>query len=252
VAAEQLANKEKFKALGIYNEVTIDPYWETPEFEDFVSESLTDVRFLHITGGEPFIIPEVLNILDQVLYLRDTINLSFNTNLTRVSDRLMERLKQFKNLNLYVSLEGVGDMNDYIRYPSKWAEILDNIERFRTQAPNAVINVQHVFQHTSVYAFPELAEFQTENNFRLFPTLIQGRDFLTFESVPPADLERFRQWVANTNLITEEHRNFMSNTIKNVEFDPELHRKFVNYTNLLDSIRGTDYNKIFNPSPTDR
>jgi organic radical activating enzyme len=248
IAAEQRANKQQFMDLGIYNEVELDPYWETDEFSQFIDSSLQHVKFLHITGGEPFIIPQVLNILDRVLPNANNINLSFNTNLTRVSDALLDRLAQFKNLNLYVSLEGTGLMNDYVRYPSKWADILKNIERMRNQAPNATLNVQHVFQHTSVYAFPELAKFQTQNQFRLFPTLIQGRDFLTFDSVPPADLDRFRIWLNNTDLVTEEHRTFMTNTINAANFDLALYRRYRQYVSVLDGIRGNNYDEIFKPA----
>ena len=252
VAAEQRAHKQQFMDLGIYNEVDLESYWETDEFKRFTETSLKDVRYLHITGGEPFIIPEVLTILDRVLHRANSINLSFNTNLTRVSDALLDRLGQFKNLNLYISLEGVGAMNDYVRYPSKWADIVKNIERVQDQAPNAVLNVQHVFQHTSVYAFPDLAKFQTQNQFRLFPTLIQGRDFLTFESVPPADLDRFQTWLKTTDLVTEEHRAFMLNTVNSVQFDPALHQRYRQYVSVLDNIRGNNYDEIFNPSAVDK
>ena len=251
IAAEQIANKQRFMDIGMFQEVHMEPYWETEKFKNFVDTSLQDARYLHITGGEPFIIPEVLHILDRVMPNCDTINLSFNTNLTRVSDRLLERLSQFKNLNLYVSLEGVGEMNDYIRYPSRWEDLLANIDRIQTRAPQAVINVQHVFQHTSVYALPKLAQFQTERGFRLFPTLIQGKDFLTFATVPPGDLEQFRVWLADTDLLTEEHRSFMLNTIKDVKFNQDLFVQFRKYVNLLDSIRGTRYNKIFRPGRVD-
>ena len=252
VAAERTAHKQRFMDLKMYFEVDIEPYWETDEFKRFTETSLKDVRYLHITGGEPFIIPEVLNILDQVVARADYINLSFNTNLTRVSDALLDRLSQFKNLNLYISLEGVGAMNDYVRYPSKWADIVENIERIRSRAPRAVLNIQHVFQHTSVYAFPALAEFQNQNQFRLFPTLIQGNDLLTFDTVPSADLDRFRTWLETTDQVTEEHRTFMLNTINAAQFDPALHQRYREYINTLDDIRGNNYDEIFNPSAVDK
>ena len=254
VAAEQEANQSKFKHLGLYNNINVsnEHWWESPEFEKFSERLLKDARWIHMTGGEPFIIPEVVSLLDKLLPKKDTVRISFNTNLTKVSEKLLSRLSQFKNLNLNISLEGVEEMNDYIRYPSKWEDIVSNIDLIKNKVPLAILAVQHVLQHTSVYALPELVNFYSKYNMRLFLTTVQGDEFLTFKSVPPSDLLKFRVWAATCELLDNDCRNLIINSIDQTEFDPKLYTRYRSYVEMLDSIRGNDYYKIFKVAGTHR
>lgn len=248
IAAEQEANQEKFKHLGLYNNfgVSNNYYWETPEFEKFAEEVLKDVQWIHMTGGEPFIIPEVLMVLERLLPRKNEVKISFNTNLTKLSDKLINLLSQFSKIDINISLEGIGDMNDYVRYPSKWQDVVDNIDLLKEKVPQAVLAVQHVFQHTSVYALPALVDFYNQYGMRIHLTTVQGHEFLTLNSVPPKDLAKFKDWAENCKTLESTQRTLVLNAIAQTVYDPKLYTKFRTYVEMLDEIRGTNYYKIFN------
>lgn len=252
IALERSQNFTKFQSIGIVDEdVHYDYYWEKPEFWEFSEKIFKDARRVNITGGEPFIIPEVLKIIDSLLPKKDTVKLSFNTNLTKVSDKLIDCLRPFKNLIIHVSLEGVGKMNDYLRFPSKWSDISENITKIKTQLPNAYLLVNHTFQHTSIYALPNLWSYCDQQDIEIKKTSVQGDPMLSLNSVPPKDLAIFKNWVNTSDLLDKNLVTELNSFIENSVFDSALHKRFYNYVGVLDQIRGTNFVKVFNPSQID-
>jgi radical SAM protein with 4Fe4S-binding SPASM domain len=245
IAIERSQNFTKFQAIGIdARNVHNEHFWETSEFWEFSEKLFKDARRVNITGGEPFIIPEILKIIDRLLPKKDTVILSFNTNLTKVSDKLIDHLRPFKRLAIVVSLEGVDKMNDYLRFPSKWNDILENFIKIKTQLPNAHISVNHTFQHSSIYALPGLIEFCASREIELHLTSVQGDDRLTIDSVPQQDIDKFKIWLTNTKHLPAMRQQIF-NFIDNCTYNPVLHKKYVEYVDVLDEIRGTDYYKVF-------
>lgn len=243
---ERSQNLEKFQAINLPAEnVKCDYYWEDPAFWEFSEKLFKDARRVNITGGEPFIIPEVTNIIAKLLPKKDTVNLSFNTNLTKVSDKLINLLREFKHLSIVISLEGVEEMNDYLRYPSEWGQLLENFTKVKTQLPNAHVTVNHTFQHSSIYAIPNLATFCLKNKIDLFLTSVQGNERLTINSVPPEDLARFKTWAETTDSLTNTVQRQILGFIKTYNYNSQLHCDYYNYVTLLDEIRGTDYYGVF-------
>ena len=45
------------------------------------------------------------------------------TNGTKLPDSTLDILQKFKNMNIYLSVDGIGPHNNYIRSGSKWEEV---------------------------------------------------------------------------------------------------------------------------------
>jgi len=91
---------------------------------DFINK-VKSLKRLHFGGGEPLYNKEMTKLLKYCVeqnYAKN-IELSYNTNLTFLSDEIMELWKEFKNVKLLVSIDGYADLNHYIRYPSNWGDI---------------------------------------------------------------------------------------------------------------------------------
>jgi sulfatase maturation enzyme AslB (radical SAM superfamily) len=230
----------------------VKPYWEDPGFLEFLRPHLVTARRINVSGGEPLILPMTLEFLELLIELgRTDVILQFTTNFTRISDRMIEKLKLFKNLDLIISLEGIGLMNEYLRYPSRWAEIEDNIRRFNASGNVTLRRIHHVLQHTSAYALPPLVEWCQQNNMHLTLTYVQGNQSLTPQSIPPNDLVKFINWARDTSFMTDRLWSPIQSAILNLEntqFDEELFVQFRQYISALDQSRGTNYDAIFNPA----
>jgi len=243
VYVERVQHREIYSTIGIYPyNPRITPWWEDERFLDFCSQRLHRVRRINFTGGEPFLIPEVLAILDRI---DKNVTVSFNTNLTKVSDQLLDQLKKFNSIEIVISLEGIGAMNDYVRYPSRWSDIVDNLALVRSQLPNAGISVNHTLQHTSVYALPALAKWIKEHGLTFYMTTVQGFDYLDLNSVLPEDLDKFQHWVQNTTDIDQQQHEFLLNQINQATYSARLNRRFQSYIEVLDQIRKNSFAEVF-------
>lgn len=57
-----------------------------------------------LTGGEPFVYPKLLNVIE--LLLKNNIAVSICTNATLITESFLDRLKKYNNLHFNVSLDG--------------------------------------------------------------------------------------------------------------------------------------------------
>ena len=97
----------------------------------YVLNTLPHVDRLKILGGEPTLDPKVQEVLDEAIRIgRDDIYLDITSNLTNVTDRWLESLGRFKDVQLQFSIDATEKTNEYIRSPSKWVQVEENIRRY--------------------------------------------------------------------------------------------------------------------------
>ncbi len=114
----------EYKKIGLYSN---DEKFEYTNF-DFIN--LDDLQRFYVAGGEPSAQIEFYNFLEKCIE-KNKIDFEFtiNTNAAKYSDKLLKLLKHFSNLNINVSLEGYDKVNHYVRWPSNWIQIVNNLQR---------------------------------------------------------------------------------------------------------------------------
>ena len=100
------------------------------EWESF-ERMLPYARKIKLIGGEPTVATDMFKLLDIATKTghAEHIELSFYTNITNMQDRWLEQLSKFEKVIVNCSLEGMEDMNDYLRPPSKWASVWKNFDK---------------------------------------------------------------------------------------------------------------------------
>lgn len=99
----------------------------TPDHQEGISLNVEDyehVRLIKFVGGEPMIYPKFITLLDFLIEhdLQSKIRIQVFTNASWVpKDKIKDRLKQFDEVTISLSIDGVGQVNDYSRWPSKWS-----------------------------------------------------------------------------------------------------------------------------------
>jgi len=245
IATEYIQHQSQYNNVGIFmNTTTIDRWWENEQSLANLSNMLHSIRNCAFSGGEPLIVPELIKILD---LLDPECNLIFISNLTKVSDVLLEKLSRFKSVKIQVSCEGTDNHNEYVRFGSKWSTIQNNILKLQ-QYKNIHIEVHHVLQHTSIFALPALLEWCQQNNLQISSGLVYehsypGPGVLGINSAHPSDVNQFKNWLS-----TATPNAHLATWIQHYVYDPLLNTQFHNYVTMLDSIRGTDFYKTFNPT----
>jgi len=102
------------------------------ERSDFSIVNFTNLKKLYVAGGEPTAMTEFYEFLDLCIQQNKTdFEFLINTNATKLSNRFKKQLKEFSNIQFIVSIEGVGPLNHYIRWPSDWNTIVENMNYLR-------------------------------------------------------------------------------------------------------------------------
>jgi hypothetical protein len=92
-------------------------------------ELYPNVKRIAFVGGEPTIHEEAVRMCQELIRLdrAKNITISYVTNLTGLNPELIKIWNEFKSVHLTVSIDGVGKVNEYIRYPFKWKKIESNV-----------------------------------------------------------------------------------------------------------------------------
>lgn len=107
------------------------------EIDDYDWFNLEHVTF---TGGEPMLNQSTLLILKK---LNPECNVHFHSNGTqRPSNDYLIEFAKFKSFDITFSIDDVEEQFEYLRWPAKWSEVIENILWCRENCP---LNVRFEF-----------------------------------------------------------------------------------------------------------
>jgi MoaA/NifB/PqqE/SkfB family radical SAM enzyme len=215
-------------------------WWDNPETFQKLIKTVKNLKVLKFAGGEPMMVPETLEVLKAA---NPNTMIYFSTNMTRFTEELWQVLQKFEYINATVSLEGIEEHNNYIRYGSNWPVIHQGILRLRTMNNVKILNIGHVLQHTSVYTLPKLIDYCNEFQLNLMTNEVYSpKGHLTINSVSERDYEIF------LNKLNENTKDEIIRWTKKYNFDINLHNLYQSYVSALDEIRKTNYQSVFQPN----
>ena len=120
---------------------------------DNICHMSKNVRHLTIQGGEPSIMPEFEYYFQYLKdnELIDNIEVDCISNLTNVNTKFYKLLSEFKSVKLDVSLDAYGDACNYIRFPSNFDKIEQNLLSLIDK--KIQVNLQISLQTLSMFNF---------------------------------------------------------------------------------------------------
>ena len=126
------------------------------------------MKQLYFAGGESTIIPEHYELLEKCIEMgyAKNIELRYNSNGVEMPDQLFEMWSQFKRVIFYFSLDNIYEMNDYIRFPSKFHEIEKQMERIDKTSDNVFVTFACALQALNIYYLPDFIKWKIEKNFK--------------------------------------------------------------------------------------
>jgi len=106
---------------------------ENDQFWSEIDQHLTDIRYIEFTGGEPFMIDQHFDMLQGMVDrgIAGQVEIHYNTNGTQYPERGEQIWRHFKTVEIAFSLDDVGERFEYQRSNAVWANVCDNIDRFR-------------------------------------------------------------------------------------------------------------------------
>jgi len=139
----------------LYNWHTSDHYWVQ------MDNNIEQIRKLYIVGGEPLMIDRHYEFLQKCVDQGHAKNIivEYNTNLTNIPQRAWDVWKHFKQVNIGASIDGVGDINYYMRPPSRFDKIYENLIKVSQAEGNFKVWIAATINVFNVLHFPEFMEW---------------------------------------------------------------------------------------------
>lgn len=120
-------------------------------------DKLSDLECVSFLGGEFFFFKDNDKIIEKIIERK--LKCTITTNCTTATGVLYEKLKSINEVEFRFSVDGVGTVNDFIRYPSQWEQIENNIKCFQKDFKKAEKCLSTVVQPLNLQFLPELFEW---------------------------------------------------------------------------------------------
>lgn len=142
----KMCNSTSSSLIGI-EEQQKDPLitLEHTAIEEIKRNITCNTTELYILGGETTVMDEVLDLIEYVDKNNYIENLHFRTNIngTVLPNVFLSAITKFKMTSIAVSIDGYDEVNNYIRYPSKWSKIEQNLSTlYQLALENISINLR--------------------------------------------------------------------------------------------------------------
>jgi organic radical activating enzyme len=196
------------------------------------------VRRLSFLGGEPFKTSTHVEILKEIKNPKN-VKLHYITNASIFpDDETLKLLLSFQSLALNVSIDGIDDHFNYIRWPLQWKQIVENLEKFNNLKKH--MNIHLVTSYTinpfNVFYTKEYSEWATLFGFNNWFKQGHGsQGIINLNCVPPSlNRELIKKYGAGS------HEDKLTRYFDKNDFD-----KFINYIEFHDKARKLSWRDTF-------
>ena len=236
--------EEENKKLGL---PPIDEQWQ---YQDFPYDKIdfNTVKRIYWAGGEPTVMPEFYAFLRRCVDQKQTnFDLCIGTNGMKISNTLIDLLKEFPRVTFSISFDGYEKINDYIRWGSNFDTVRDNCHRIVNEGH--YLAFQTVFSLYNATRIHEIYEFY-DREFPGLNSLVQPAGRLNSHLGPwnnplreqvlesmyrCQETKVYYNGGRNTDALVTE----MINRYKNYECNLDVLSKFFQYNDQLDQARGS-------------
>ena len=224
-----------------------------------IKNEISNIKRFYFTGGEPTINHTHRELLQYTIdngYAKDLI-LDYNTNMAGVPGAIFKQWKEFKEVNLGMSIDGIYEHFEYIRYPGKWNTAYKNMKRIdNSEFTNLKASVTMTVSIMNVLHLLDMQWWMREQNWNTINSNIivhnlYGPDYLNTQNIPKSMKSyinnRYRKFYVDIRKkwpddnawisLTETRLEAVLTHMNSVEDDPSQWKTFFASGNKLDEIR---------------
>ena len=247
---------------GTYDVEGIVDWYNGSALWDYITNNLKTIDRYYFTGGEPTINLKHRELLQLIIDkgLSKGVWLEYNTNMAGIPSKVFEQWKQFRQVNIGMSIDGIYEHFEYIRSPGKWSVAERNMRRLDTEpgfnrvhasitCTLGMYNVLHILDMIWWYAEQNWTRLQKWIDIRN----LYGPRHLNIQNLPPEAKQfvdrRYKQfinamhsrWTAESDhhwkRKTEHNLNAILQHMWEVESDPAELAHFKQWTDKMDRVR---------------
>lgn len=241
---DKLQNKLTFDITS-YDTIEGFRWPEREEFWEDLLQHCDNVKTFYINGGEPTLIKQHFKFLQRLADMgRTDVKLWYNINMTNMNEEIIDIWRQFDHVKVSCSIDDLEERNEYIRYPTKWEDVMRNFLRLKEE--NFELDVTQTVSWMNYSTLGDFYNFfHREHGVWVHHNYVYDPDILSPAVLPKAMRDEIHSKFGNTfpDWKLNEFKNMFGGSDK-----PEKWKQALEYTRNLDEIRGqniSDYLREF-------
>jgi organic radical activating enzyme len=143
------------------NEITVKDWFETETFDDNVNPQISNLVTIYMTGGEPTLIKKNYDIMQRLIDTgqNSKVTLIINTNMTNTNYKFYDLIKRFNKVIIQMSIDAIGDLATYIRYPTEFKTVDKTINDLLSLGNNITLRAGPVIQVLNLNKLVDMFEY---------------------------------------------------------------------------------------------
>lgn len=143
-----------------------------------------NLKSLSFLGGEPLYDKNIYRILQMLIDNSNVdCDVSFVTNgSVKLSKSQLDIFSKFKNLGICVSIDGIGPVFEYMRFPTKWDTVVENLQQYKSVARH--LSVSYTVSNVNVLYYQETVDWFNSQNLAFNHNLVQNPRYYNVNSLP--------------------------------------------------------------------
>ncbi len=162
------------------------------EFIRQLDEFIPHLQNSHFLGGEPFLIPQYLDIWERMIELNPKISISVQTNGTVMNERIMRILDKM-SFSIAVSIDSIEkDTYEQIRVNAKFERVMENIRQLKQYCvrKGKMLTISYCPMQQNWHQLPAVVEFCNDLNVEVFFNTVTLPVKCALNYLPAAGLEK--------------------------------------------------------------
>jgi organic radical activating enzyme len=224
--------------------------FDWPKGDDFVSwcnQHLPQAIHIKLTGGEPFIIPWIKEVIERIPDpQKEKCVLHFTSNLTVINPALFEYFRKFKQVWLSVSAEGTHETHEYLRYGHTWQKLASNLKLVQDmKIKNLILKINHVIQTPSFHSIMDMTNFFDSIGLEIHPIMLTSPKHFHISALTEHSKKKFLSDTEDYVGPNKEFINFVRNaTQENIKQDKTLTADCIKHLDKFDKVRKNSHRDI--------
>lgn len=227
-----------------WDSLNLNNWPENPEvwrqFRIFVPK----LRRVYLTGGEPFLVSQNKEFLKFCIDSGHAshIQLRYSTNGTIWDTDLPAMWSKFEKVTLNFSIDGLDEVNNYIRFPARWNQLMKNLELAKQASTIAPIHISisTAVQVYNIFQITDLISFFRAKGLPVYLDLVHQPTYLSLGVLSPEISKKAKlKLQSEIDYPGVSGLTHLLNSAKHHEWE-----QFLAYTKKLDEIHGQDISKV--------
>ena len=210
----------------------------------WTDHDLANVQKINFFGGEPLLDKQHVIMLQRLVDSKRAkdITLFYSTNCQqRASKQLVKLWSQFKRLEIFFSIDAMGEQFHYLRWPGDWDRVQRNLDWFET-LPKQYPNVDWYFRGSqcvsmlNVASYWHTADWLRDRFGGVYFNIVDHPSYLRMTGLPDAARRQIKHKIVDDSIRQYLHIE---------PYNPLYLKQMIIWTKRQDLYRNQDFTKIF-------